>query len=201
MSLRFLEVMIRSATLRWVFVVVATAAAPASLLAQGAQDPVAALTAQLEDAVRRGDARVLAPLLSLQADEDAIGRFANGWLRPGATRVTLKERDRARLPDGGTRLMLDAFIQTGRQARVGTWQVDAREEPVAWRITAIKALGSIEGLNRLELDASRQFDAQNLHVTAEDFELVLPRGAVFVAGGRARAGSVVRRKPCAADSL
>jgi hypothetical protein len=180
-SLRLLEIMIRFAIFRWVFVVVATAAAPASLQAQGAQDPVAGLTAQLEDAVRRGDAGVLAPLLSLQADEDAIGRFANGWLGPGATRVTLKERDRARLADGGTRLMLDAFIQTGRHARVGTWQVDAREEPVAWRITAIKTLGSIEGLNRLELDASRQFQAQNLHVTAEDFELVLPHGAVFVA--------------------
>ena len=67
--------------------------------------------------------------------------------------------------------MLDAFIQTGRQARVGTWQVDVREEPVAWRITTIKALGSIEGLNRLELDVTRQFEARNLHVTAEDFEL------------------------------
>ena len=181
MSLRFREIFIRSATLRRVFVIVATITAPASLQAQVARDPVAGLTAQLEDAVRRGDAEALAPLVSLQADADAIARFANGWLRPGGSRVTIKERDRAQLANGGTRLMLDAFIQTGRQARVGTWQVDAREEPVAWRITAIKTLGSIEGLNRLELDASRQFDAQNLHVTAEDFELVLPRGAVFVA--------------------
>jgi hypothetical protein len=175
--LRGIESMRRCAILPWVFVAVAVADARA----QVPEDPVVVLTAQLEEAVRLGEAEALAPLLSVQADEDAIGRFANAWLTPGVTRVIVKERDRVGLAEGGARLVLDAFVQTGRQARVGTWQVDAREEPVAWRITAIKTLGSIEGLNRLALDGSRQFDAQNLHVTAEDFELVLPRGAVFVA--------------------
>ena len=74
----------------------------------------------------------------------------------------------------------------------GTWQVDAREEPAAWRITSLKTLGFIDGLHRLQLDTTRRFRATNLRVTAEDLELVLPHGSVFAAdvpGGPRRSSS------------
>jgi Peptidase family M1 domain len=164
--------------------ILAALAAPAAaqpVLAQPPQDRVAGLVAQLESALTDGTAEALTPLLAADRDAAAVARFAASWLAPGVTRVVVKERDRVALPGGGTRLVLEAFVETGHRARLGTWQLDAREEPAAWRITSLKTLGFIDGLHRLQLDATRRFRASNLRVTAEDLELVLPNGSVFAA--------------------
>jgi hypothetical protein len=171
-------------------VLVAVGAAPGAE-AQSAQDPLAALTTQLEQAITRGAAEALTPLLAAERDPASISRFATSWLAPDATRVVLRERDRVNLSSGGKRLVIEAFIETGRQARVGTLQVDAREEPAGWRITSIKTLGAIEGLHRLQLDSGRQFKATDLRVTAEDLELVLPHGSVYTADVTGGATAVV----------
>ena len=69
--------------------------------------------------------------------------------------------------------------------------MDVRQESGVWRISAVKTLGSMEGLYRLELDTKRQYEAANLRVTAEDFELVLPQGHVYVANVGAGTTAVV----------
>ena len=168
----------------------ATAAAPRAL-AQASQDPVATLTAELEAAVTQGTPDALTRLLAAERDAASVSKFAASWLATGATHVVLKERDRVDLAGGGKRLVLEVFIETGREGRLGTWQVDVRPEAAAWRIASIKALGSIEGLYRLQLDAAHQFKATNLRVTAEDLELVLPHGSVFTADVPGGATAVV----------
>ena len=171
--------------------VLGTPATALPALAQPPQDKAAALVAQLESALAQGSAEALALLLAADRDAAAVARFAESWLAPGVTRVVVKERDRVALPGGGTRLVLEAFVETGRRGRVGTWQVDAREEPAAWRITSLKTLGFIDGLHRLQLDTTRRFRATNLRVTAEDLELVLPHGSVFAADVPGGATAVV----------
>ena len=174
--------------------VVAVLAAPAAViaaLAQPPQDRAAALVAQLESALSQGTPEALTPLLAADRDVAAVARFAASWLAPGATRVVVKERDRVPMPGGGTRLVLEAFVETGRRGRLGTWQVDARDDPAGWRITSVKTLGFIDGLQRLQLDTTRRFTATNLRVTAEDLELVLPSGSVFTADVPGGATAVV----------
>ena len=163
-----------------IVMLVVPAALP-SALAQGSEDPVAALTARLEAAVTQGSPEALTGLLAAQRDAAAVSKFATLWLTPGVTQVVLKERDRVDLTGGGKRVILEAFLQTGPQGRLGTWQMDVREEAAAWRIANIKTLGSIDGLYRLQLDTARQSKATNLRLTAEDLELVLPHGTVFTA--------------------
>jgi hypothetical protein len=164
--------------------VVAVLAAPAAViaaLAQPPQDRGAALVAQLESALSEGTPEALTPLLAADRDAAAVARFAASWLAPGATRVVVKERDRVAMPGGGTRLVLEAFVETGRRGRLGTWQMDARDDSAGWRITSVRTLGFIDGLHRLQLDTTRRFTATNLRVRAEDLELVLPSGSVFAA--------------------
>jgi hypothetical protein len=170
--------------------VLAPAAAPHAF-AQAPQSPVTPLTTQLEKALAQGTPDALAPLLAADRDVAAVSQFAESWLEPGATRVVVKERDRVALPSGADRLIVEAFIETGPQGRLGTWQVDAREESAGPRITNIKTLGSIEGLHRLRLDQTRCFEANNLRVTAEDLELTLARGRVYTAGAGSGMTAVV----------
>jgi hypothetical protein len=172
-------------------VVVLAPVAPPDGFGQTPQDPVATLTTQLEKALAQGTPEALAALLATDRDVAAISKFAASWLEPGATRVVVKERDRVALPAGGERLIVEAFIETGPQGRLGTWQVDAREESAGHRITNIKTLGSIEGLHRLRLDQTRRFEANNLRVTGEDVELTLARGSVFTAGAGSGVTAVV----------
>jgi hypothetical protein len=168
---------------RWRQAILAGAlfACPRVVHAQAAPDPIAALVTELQNVVRQGDAAALAPLLAEERDAASITKFAALWITPGATRVVVKERERATLTGGGLRLMLEAFIESGRQSRLGTWQTELREEPAGWRVSALTTLGSLEGLNRLELNPTRQYNARNLRVTAEDLELVLSQGVVFTA--------------------
>jgi hypothetical protein len=177
--------------LRLLLVLLGTSAAATPVLAQPPQNPAAPLVAQLEAALLQGTAEAFTPLLAPDRDAAAVARFAASWLSPGATRVVIKARDSVAMPGGGTRLVLEALVETGRRARLGTWQMDAREDPAGWRIFNLKTLGSIEGLHRLELDTARRFRATNLRVTAEDLELVLPNGSVFVADVPGGATAVV----------
>ncbi len=159
--------------------------------AQTPQDPIVTLTKQLESAVAQGTSEALSAVLANGRDAESTSKFASLWLAPGATRVVVKERERVDLSQGGQRLVLEALIESGSQARLGTWQMDVRQESGVWRISAIKTLGSMEGLYRLELDSKRQYEAANLRVTAEDFELVLPQGHVYVANVGAGTTAVV----------
>ena len=50
-----------------------------------------------------------------------------------------------------------------------------------WRISALTVLTTMRGLYRLQLNAEKEFSVTNLTLSAEDFEVRLPKGLAFVA--------------------
>lgn len=167
------------------------AAAPASAQPAAPARPAPGLLVRLEAVVLGGDAQALEPLLAPQIDRAALDEFSARWLVRGITRATLRERDRATTPTG-QQVVVEAFLETGLIARIATWRldlVDAGEAGIL--IAGLKTLSSLEGLYRLELDETRQFQVTNLRIAAEDVELLLPRGSMFVAATRAGVTALV----------
>jgi hypothetical protein len=164
-----------------------TPAAPAA-------DGVSALLHQLEIVVQGADAPAFLALLTAGADRDRALAFASSELLPGATRVVIHERDRepltGTLPGNGFRLVLDVFAEHGARARIATWRLDvkrtrdanAADGTGAWSVADEDRLNAVESLYKIALDPGRQYDAHNLVVTAEDLELSLTEGSVFVSG-------------------
>src|SRR5579871_127421 len=160
------------------------AAAPAR--AQTA-DSVDAFVHRLEPIVQHGDTQAFLQLVS-----DAVTRktldFVSTELLPGAAHVAIQERDREPLTGTtageGHRLMLDVFADFGSHARVATWRLDIRRVSDAgdrqWAIVDEERISSVENIYRLSLTATKQYTARNLKVSAEDLDLTLIDGSVFV---------------------
>ena len=140
--------------------------------------------------VQAGDT---AAYLAIVADSASRGRaldFAGRELLPGAGRAVVQERDRTGLagspPGNGYRLLVDTFAEFGSRGRAVTWRLDIIRagEPGGgheWAIVDQQRLSSVDNLYRLGLDPSRQFTAHDLHIAAEDVDLTLADGSVFVA--------------------
>jgi len=159
---------------------------PAGASAQTDADdvPIRALLQRIEALLQRNDAAVYRALLHPSADPKRASEFVEQEFRPGTTRVVLQERERQRLqgtlPGNGYSLTVDAFSEFGDRARVATWQLDLRKAADdQWTIAGQERLSSIENLYRLAVNTSRQFDARNFTLLAEDLELTLVEGTVF----------------------
>src|SRR5262249_386003 len=110
-------------------------------------------------------------------------------LLPGSNRVVVQERDRqalaGALPGNGFRLMVDVLAEFGSRARVATWRLDVRRTGAAGAsdegtIAAEERLSSVERIYRVSLNTTREYAARNLRMSAEDIDLTLPEGSVFV---------------------
>lgn len=156
-----------------------------------APDPIHGLLDGVERAVRAGDPAAFMALLADSADHSLAGGFAATEIQPGATGAVLRERDRqplrGTLAGNGYQLAVEAFARYGSRARVATWRLDVKrvgssadEEP-EWRVAEAERLTSVENLYRLAIDRARQFDAHDLTIAAEDVEITLASGSVFVA--------------------
>lgn len=162
------------------------AALPAAPVAQTGTDDVKirALLQELEQAIRLGDSQAYAALLAPSADRDIAATFAAEQIRSGTTRVVIQERDRQQLvgplPGTGYGLTVDVFVEYGDKARVATWQLDIRRVDDEWRIAGQMALSAVDNLYRLSLTRTKQFSATNFSLLAEDLELTLVSGSVFV---------------------
>src|SRR5436190_10446011 len=83
----------------------APAAMPQSVPAQiGQLDPVTRLVLAIEDAIRAGDGATLRALARPEVNRVRLSEFALSMTQTKVTQVTLKERDRAPLVNGGQRL-------------------------------------------------------------------------------------------------
>ena len=122
---------------------------------------------------------------------DPRGRGTSGSGR--ASRVAVVERGRVPLSSStaapGVRLAVDVLIEKGPRADIYTCHLDvapplasAAPNPAGQirRILAAERLTSVEGLERLSIDPSTQYRARNLVIKAEDVEIRLPEGRVFV---------------------
>ena len=147
------------------------------------------LVGRLERAVQSGDAAAFLALTSDSADAARARDFVSTEIMPGAQRVVLHERDRQLLkgvPAGsGYSLLVEVITEFGSRARIATWRLDVKRTGATgserqWTIADQERLSSVENIYRLSLNATKAFTARNLKISAEDLDLTLPEGSVFV---------------------
>jgi hypothetical protein len=162
-----------------------------STLGQAAQDidGVRTLLERVERVLQSGDVRAYNALLSETADRRGVDAFVATEILPGATRAVVRERERepltGTLPGNGYRLSIDTFAEFGTRGRSSTWRLDVKKvgsgSDESWLIADQQRLSVVENLYRLSISADKQFDARNLTMTVEDFDLALTDGSAFVA--------------------
>lgn len=184
------------------FLVAAAASAPdasASMaLAQPAGAPAAAdrpapaqaidrLVAAIARAVAAGDSAALRALAGADVHPAILSEFVQSLTNPKATHTAVKERDRATLPSGRARLLLETLTDRNAEGRVTTWRIDVEPSLSAageWTIVYVERLSMIGGLYRLALDTTTEYDVKDLVITAPDLTLTLPSGQAFVSKTR-----------------
>lgn len=139
---------------------------------------------QLESVAREADAARYLELLTPTADVPRARVFAESEFRTPAARAVIQERDRqpltGALRGNGYVLIVDAFTEDDGRGRVATWQLEVRRVDDEWRVAALTRISAVENLYRLTLNPLKQFTARNFTITAEDLELTLVDGSVFV---------------------
>ncbi len=173
-----------------VLVVVVMAATPARVSGRGrSQQPAdtGVLLARIQAALVAGSASDFLALGTLKPDVPEVRAFLDRWFVAGTTAAELRERDRLPLRSGsGVTLVVEALVEAGPQGRLSTWRIDLTQANGGWQIAGAATLSVVEGLFRLSLSQGRQFKAHDLVVRAEDLELRLPDGHVFVAEAAGR---------------
>ena len=170
MSLRLLLALALSAGL----------ASPSAAQTPATPDVVAAFLDRVRDLALKGDS---AALTALSGSGPGTAEFVQA-MTPAPTELVIKERDRAALPGGGQRLLLEIFAARDAEARVFTWQMDLTgdaADPLTWRINRLDRLAIVSGLYRLSLDVGRQFDVRNLTLQGPDLTVQMATGTAFIA--------------------
>ncbi|MCU1383931.1 MAG: pepN 3 [Acidobacteria bacterium] len=153
-------------------------------------DGVRLLLGRIERVVRAGDAAAYLALMADGSDRARAREFAGTELMPGVNRSVLQERDRAALAGvaagDGYRLLVDVMAEFGSRARVATWRVDVRRTgprhtEFEWTIADQERISAVESIYRVTLNPAKQFAARGLKIAAEDLDLTLDEGSVFVA--------------------
>ena len=147
-----------------------------------APDGITQLVLAIEKATEAGDANALRALMTPSVRAAAMSEFVQSLTFPKPTHSAVKERDRAATDDGGARLLIETFTERGIEGRVMSWRVDVQRETASgpWMVTALERLTVVNGLFRLALDATTEYDVHNLVVRAPDLTLTLPAGTAFV---------------------
>jgi hypothetical protein len=152
-------------------------------------DGVRLFLLEIERIAQTGDGAAYMAALATSADRSRARDFVGSELLPGAHRAVVQERDRAplagTLPGSGYRLIVDVLAEFGSRARAATWRLDVKRtgDPGTareWTIADEERVSSLENLYRIALNASKAYTARNLQIAAEDLELTLPEGSVFV---------------------
>ncbi len=150
--------------------------------ARGQTDGIDLLLNQLETALKGGDVKAFGHLMTLAPDDEGFQQFTESWFATGTTRATVHERDRAEQgsPDA-LRLIVEVLVEAGIEGRLATWRLDVRRGTDGWKISALHTLSIVDGLFRLSIDKTTQYRAKDLVVTAEDIQIRLSDGVVFLA--------------------
>ena len=154
-------------------------------------DAVHQLLSRFETLLKSGDRAQLSALLGDAISSADAEKFADSLFRPDVRRALVRQVDRVPLegaPAGdGFRLVVELFTETPGQARIVTAGVDVRRPPggaaESWRIVGANGLTSVEGLYRLQVNASTQYVARDLTIEAEDLLLTLQEGTAFLVEG------------------
>jgi len=152
-------------------------------------DGILSLLNRAEQSLLVSNTDAFTALFSPAAPAEPREAFVRDLLIPEVKRAVVRERDRVplegSLPGDGYRLIVDFFTESHERARIVTARLDVRKPHGAsgehdWRIVVAERLTVVEGLNRLSVNADTQFAARNLAIQAEDLQLVMHEGSVFV---------------------
>jgi hypothetical protein len=162
----------------------------ASLVGAFAPRPVAAqpddlsrLVLAIEAAIRAGDHAALRALARPDLNAGRLSDFAVSLADTASPEATVKERDRTPLANGGQRLLLEVLTVSAGEGRVSTWRVDAvpGAAGAAWKIADVERVTQINGLYRLALDTTVEWNVRDAVITAPDLTLTLASGYAFAA--------------------
>ena len=183
--------------LRFLTAIALLAAASATAQTGTTADPIDLFVLALEQAAATGERAKVQALAHPEAEGAGVEDFTYAVM-PAPTRLVIKERDRSAAGEGLQRLLLEVFIERGREARLSTWRMDLRELPAGagrasagWRIIRMERLTVVSGLYQLTLDPAEQFDVRDLTIVAPDLTIRMASGAAFVARSPEGATAVV----------
>jgi hypothetical protein len=151
-------------------------------------DAIDELVQRLETAARTGDRATVA---AMATEANAVGDLVDAVSGTTPTRVVMKTRDRIQAEGGGQRLLIEWFNEVGSEGRLSTWSLDLVPHGDAWKIASAARLANVSGLNRLSLNAAKQFDVRDLTMQATDMALHMSSGTAFVAETREGITAVV----------
>jgi hypothetical protein len=165
-------------------------AAPASAQTAAGPDALELFVLALEQAAASGERAKVQALAHPEMAAGGVEDFAYSIV-PTPSRIVIKERDRTAIEGGEHRLLLEVFVERGREARLSTWRMDVRRRTGTtapaedakpdWRIVRLERLNVVSGLYRLALDPGRQFDVRDLTLVAPDLTVRMSSGTAFIA--------------------
>ena len=160
-------------------------------------DAVSQLLAELQRALGSGGAESVRALITPNVAPAVVEQISA--LIRGSTNPSVVVRERTRRPSAtGFDVAADVLIARGSRGRVATWLISARpdDDPTkGLKIAGLRELSSIDGLLKLTLDTSRQYDIKNLTISAPDLTLTMTSGFAFaVRAPRGITGLVLRGK-------
>lgn len=151
-------------------------------------DGITQLLTRVQQALETHDEAALRRLIDDGMSLDQSNQFIDDLIRPDIERAIIHERDRVPLESAargdGYRLIVEGFIETVGRARILTSLVDVRRTEDGaggtWHITGAQGLTTVEGLYRLRVNPAKQLAARDLLITADDLQLTLHEGTVFL---------------------
>jgi peptidase M1-like protein len=175
--------------MRRLAVAVIVMALPAGPFAQSAQerptqaDGIVRLLSDLETALTSGKIDGFRAAAAPALPDDDLASLQRAVVTGQSAGAILRERAR-RPTSSGFEIVADLLVSRGREGRIATWRLlvqPHRGTANRFELTGLTELASVDGLVRLELDQTRQFQIHNLTLTAPDFVLRMASGSAFVA--------------------
>ena len=138
-------------------------------------DGVTQLILALDKATETGDAEAMRALIAPEVRAALVAEFVQGLTFPKATQSAVKERDRAATANGGIRLLIETFTDRNGEGRVSSWRLDTQPGTAGgpWTIVGIERLTVVNGLFRLALDTTTEYEVRNLVVSAPNREVTI----------------------------
>ena len=84
----------------------------------------------------------------------------------------------------GQRLVVEVFHERDIEGRLGTWQIDVVPTDAAgenWGIAAATQFSLVNGLYRLSLNTTKEYEVRNLVIHAPDLDLEMSTGMAYLA--------------------
>ncbi len=163
--------------------IVAAPAAQAPQVRPMQADGVVRLLADLESALAGNSIDDYRRLTAATLTPANAAAFVAASFGEGQSFAAVRERDRR--PTGpGFMVLAEILLGRGRTGRIATWQLLVQPDGTTtnrYEIAGAAAVASVDGLVRLDLDTSRQFEVRDLTFTAPGLSVRLASGAVFLA--------------------